>query len=145
MITLFTAGYEGRAIAEFIDMLRAHGVAHLIDVRERPLSRKPDFGKRRLAGHLAAAGIAYTHIVELGTPKPLRDEVRRSRDYPAFFARMDALLAEQGPALDRALAIAAAEPAVLLCFEADPAVCHRTPVAAAMERRAPGGLEVVHL
>lgn len=145
MITLFTAGYEGRAIAEFLDMLRAHGVAHLIDVRELPISRKPDFGKRRLAGHLAAAGVGYTHIVELGTPKPLRDEVRRTRDYVAFFAQMDALLAEQGPALDRALAIAAAGPAVLLCFEADPATCHRTPVAAAMAGRAPEGLEIVHL
>lgn len=145
MLTLFSAGYEGRVIDEFIDMLRAHGVAHLIDVRERPLSRKPDFSKRRLAAHLAAAGLAYTHIVELGTPKPLRDEVRRSHDYAAFFARMGDLLAEQGPALDRALAIATAEPAALLCFEADPATCHRTPVAAAMARRAPGGLEIVHL
>jgi uncharacterized protein (DUF488 family) len=145
MITLFTAGYEGRAINEFLDMLRAHGVAHLIDVRQLPISRKPDFGKRRLAGHLAAAGIGYSHIVELGTPKPLRDEVRRSRDYPAFFAQMDALLDEQPAALDQALAIAAVAPALLLCFEANPAICHRTPVAAAMARRAPAGLEVVHL
>jgi len=145
MITLFTAGYQGRAVDEFVDMLRAHGVAHLIDVRERPFSRKPDFNKRRLADHLAAAGIAYTHIVELGTPKALRDAVRRSHDYPAFFAEMDALLAAQGPALDRALAIAAAAPTALLCFEADPATCHRTPVAQAMARRAPAGLAIVHL
>lgn len=145
MITLFTAGYQGRGIEEFIDMLRAHGVAHLIDIRQRPYGRKPDFNKRRLSEYLAAAGIGYTHIIELGTPKPLRDEVRRSHDYPAFFAAMDALLAEQGPALDQALALAAAQPSVLLCFEADAATCHRTPVARAMARRAPDGLEIVDL
>jgi len=75
--TLFTTGYQGHTIETFLDLLLAHGIAHVIDVRQLPFSRKPDFSKKRLTAHLAAVGIAYTHLVELGTPKPLRDEVRR--------------------------------------------------------------------
>jgi uncharacterized protein (DUF488 family) len=86
MSVLYTAGYQGHTIETFLDLLAGNGVEHLIDVRQLPFSRKPDFSKKRLAAHLAAAGVRYTHLVALGTPKPLRDEVRRSKDYAAFFA-----------------------------------------------------------
>jgi uncharacterized protein (DUF488 family) len=145
MHTLFTIGYQGRTIDGFIEALQAHGVTHLIDVRQLPFSRKADFSKRRLQAHLEAAGIGYTHLVDLGTPKALRDEVRRTHNYEAFFAAMDQLLAQRPEALDAALAIARAEPAVLLCFEADYRECHRLSVAQAMEGRAGEALEVVHL
>jgi uncharacterized protein (DUF488 family) len=145
MNTLFTIGYQGRTIDGFIEALQAHGVSHLIDVRQLPFSRKADFSKRRLQAHLEAAGIDYTHLVDLGTPKALRDEVRRAHDYEAFFAAMDELLAEQPEALDTALAIAKAQPAALLCFEADYRECHRLSVANAMQGRAGEPLEIVHI
>ncbi|HNP73617.1 MAG TPA: DUF488 domain-containing protein [Kouleothrix sp.] len=145
MTKLFTAGYQGHSIETFLDLLAGHGVAHVIDVRQLPFSRKPDFSKKRLAAHLAAASIGYTHLVALGTPKPLRDEVRRSHDFPAFFAAMDALVAAQPEALAEALAIARAQPSALLCFEANPHECHRLSVASALERIAGAALEVVHL
>src|SRR5689334_24936877 len=86
--TLFTAGYQGHNIETFLDLLVSHGVEQLIDVRQLPFSRKPDFSKKRLTAHLASVGIAYTHLAALGTPKPLRDELRREHDFPAFFAAM---------------------------------------------------------
>ncbi len=145
MNTLFTIGYQGRTIDGFIEMLQAHGVTHLIDVRQLPFSRKADFSKRRLQAHLAAAAIDYTHLPDLGTPKALRDEIRRTHDYEAFFQAMDELLAQQPEALDAALAIVRAQPAALLCFEADYRECHRLSVANAMQARASEPLEVVHL
>jgi uncharacterized protein (DUF488 family) len=144
-ITLFTAGYQGHTIETFLDLLMAHGIAHVIDVRQLPFSRKPDFSKKRLTAHLAAVGIEYTHLVQLGTPKLLRDEVRHTRDYPAFFEAMDALVAAQPEAVQTALGIARAQPSALLCFEADPAECHRLSVARAIERLAGGRCVVVHL
>src|SRR5689334_13795134 len=87
-LTFFTAGYQGHNIETFLDLLVSHGVEQLIDVRQLPFSRKPDFSKKRLTAHLAGAGIAYTHLVALGTPKPLRDEVRRTHDFAALFAAM---------------------------------------------------------
>jgi uncharacterized protein (DUF488 family) len=145
MTKLFTAGYQGHSIETFLDLLTAHGVAHVVDVRQLPFSRKPDFSKKRLAAHLAGAAIGYTHIVALGTPKVLRDEVRHSHDYPAFFAAMDALIAGQPEALRQALGLAQAQPSALLCFEANPLECHRLSVARALEQLAGPTLEVIHL
>lgn len=144
-LTLFTTGYQGHTIETFLDLLLAHGIAHVIDVRQLPFSRKPDFSKKRLTAHLAVVGIDYTHLVQLGTPKPLRDEVRRTRDYPAFFAAMDAIVAAQPEALRTALDIARAQPSALLCFEANPAECHRRSVAQAIAQLAGEACRIVDL
>jgi uncharacterized protein (DUF488 family) len=144
-LTLFTAGYQGQNIETFLDLLLSHGVEHVIDVRQLPFSRKPDFSKKRLTAHLAGAGIGYTHLVALGTPKPLRDQLRRDHDLPAFFVAMQALVDAQPEALREALEIAQARPSALLCFEADHAECHRLVVAQAIERLAGGRCSVVHL
>ena len=127
--TLFTVGYQGHSIETFLDLLLAHGIEQIIDVPQLPFSRKPDFSKKRLTAHLAAVGIGYTHLVQLGTPKPLRDEVRQTQDYPAFFAAMDAIVAAQPEAVQATLDIARAQPSALLCFEVNQAKCHRLSVA----------------
>lgn len=145
MIILFTAGYQGHSIGSFGELLLAHGITCLIDIRERPYSRKPDFSKKRLAAHLELAGIAYVHLVELGTPKALRDEVRRSKNYPAFFDRIRPLFAAQEEALAQALALARAEQCALLCYEGKAEECHRTVVAELLVERAGGALQIVHL
>ncbi len=145
MQTLFSLGYQGHSIATFIDVLRAHGITAVIDVRERPYSRKPDFSKKRLSAHLAAAGIDYAHVVELGTPKPIRDEVRRSKDYGAFFAAVRPLVEAEEAALQAVLAQAMAETCALLCYEGPVTECHRLAVAEALLARAGGALEIVHL
>jgi uncharacterized protein (DUF488 family) len=144
-LTLFTAGYQGHNIETFLDLLLSHGVEQLIDVRQRPFSRKPDFNKKRLTAHLAGVGIAYTHLVALGTPKALRDQVRRTHDFAALFAAMRPIIDAQPEALQEALALARARSSVLLCFEASHAECHRLVVAQAMQQLAEGGCAVVHL
>ncbi len=145
MLRFYTVGYQGHSIETFLDLLNAQGIEHLIDVRQLPFSRKPDFSKKRLTAHLEQAGIGYTHLVALGTPKELRDEVRRNHDYPAFFAAMEAFVAAQPDALHQALELARAHPSVLLCFEADHAECHRLVVANALERLAGAPGAAVHL
>jgi uncharacterized protein (DUF488 family) len=142
---LFTLGYQGHSIVTFRELLLAHGISSVIDVRERPYSRKPDFNKKRLAAHLADEAISYVHLVELGTPKPIRDEVRRSKNYPAFFAAVTPLIEAAEDALQAALARARAETCALLCYEGPAQECHRLAVADALVRRAGGDLMVVHL
>ena len=142
---LFTIGYQGTSIEPFLDTLLAHGIEQLIDVRALPFSRKPDFSKKRLAAHLERVGIGYTHMPALGTPKPLRDEVRRTKDYPTFFAAMEQLIAMQPEAIAQALLIAQAQPAALLCFEANVAECHRLSVAQAMVQAAAGSMDIIDL
>ncbi len=124
-----------------IAALRDNGIAQLIDVRAVPLSRKPGFSKRQLAAALDEAGIRYSSLRALGTPKAGRDASRRG-DTPAMQRIFAAHLAtpEAQAGLGLAVAIARAAPSCLLCFERDAGHCHRLLVAEAMQP-----VEVLHL
>jgi uncharacterized protein (DUF488 family) len=130
MPPLHTIGYEGSTSDAVLSVLRAAGIALLIDVRAVAASRKPGFSKRQLAAGLDAAGIGYVHLQQLGTPKPGRDAVRAGhpeRMVPIFRSHMqgDRPQAELAAAID----LARTSRACLLCFERDHTTCHRTLVA----------------
>ncbi len=130
MPDLFTIGYQQTTQPAVIDALREAGVTHLLDVRAVPQSRKPGFSKSVFGASLEAAGIRYTHLRGLGTPKAGRDAVRHG--HPEIMHRIfRAHMAEPAAQADlaRAGAFATAAPVCLLCFERDPAQCHRTLVA----------------
>jgi uncharacterized protein (DUF488 family) len=139
---LHTIGYERRSMAELTGMLRAAGVAVLIDVRAVPWSRRREFAKKSLAAAAEAAGVRYVHLQGLGNPEEGRLAAKAGRDYRFLFAAHLETPAARAD-LDRAAAIAAAEPACLMCYEADPARCHRSLVAAELARC--HGFEVVDL
>ena len=123
---LFTIGYAGTTIECVIAALRAAGVQHLVDVRAVPNSRKPGFSRRQLAASVLEAGLQYTHLRALGTPKPGRDAARRG-DTPTMQAIFNAHLQAPEPQaeLARAVAIRREAPACLLCYERDHRACHR--------------------
>jgi uncharacterized protein (DUF488 family) len=77
MRTLFTIGYEGASLSDFIVTLQNSGVERLLDVREVAQSRRPGFSKTALSTALAEADIGYTHLRQLGDPKAGRDAARR--------------------------------------------------------------------
>ncbi len=134
--SLWTIGYEKASWAGVRDALLAAGIRRVIDVRDLPLSRRPGFSKRQLAAGLAEAGIAYTPLRALGTPAEGRAAHRR-RDWPVFWASVEQRLAtgEAALALAQASELAAEAPSCLLCYEADPAICHRCRVAERMGGR----------
>lgn len=126
MADLFTIGYEGVAWAPFLATLQQAGVRQVIDVRQLPLSRRPGFSKRPLQAGLAEAGIGYVHLRALGTP-PEGREANRRRQWDRFWPIVEASLStlEAGVALEQAAELAGAQRSCLLCFEADPCICHR--------------------
>lgn len=141
---LLTVGYEGCTIADVVRCLKAAGVALLIDVRAVPRSRKPGFSKRQLAAGLDEAGIAYVHLQGLGTPKAGRDAVRAGhpeRMHAIFDEHMTSDHAQA--ALAEATALARDARSCLLCFERDPACCHRSIVARMVGQTT--GQEIIHL
>jgi uncharacterized protein (DUF488 family) len=130
---LYTIGYEGTDIGRFIDVLVKAGVRTLADVRALPLSRKKGFSKSPLAARVERAGIRYLHFGDLGTPKAGRDAARAGR-WDAFrnifrrhmkTARAERVLAELGSAAEEGALC-------LMCFERDPAACHRSLIVAMM-------------
>jgi uncharacterized protein (DUF488 family) len=139
---IFTIGYEGATMAEFLAALQRAGVRQVIDVRALPLSRRPGFSKTPLSAALAEAGIDYVHLKALGTPAEGRAAARAGRH--AELERIYAGQLELAEAIAQSaqmLALAAETPSALLCFERDPAECHRTML---LDAVAPD-VEVTHL
>jgi uncharacterized protein (DUF488 family) len=129
MMRVFTIGYEGATQAELIAALRAAGVERVIDVRAVPLSRKPGFSKNVLAAGLKEAGIDYVHLKALGTPPAGREAARKGQWQAFSRIYADQLeTTEAGAEAGRMIALAEEMPSALLCFERDPAQCHRTPL-----------------
>ena len=139
---LFTIGYEGAELADFIATLRQAGVTTLLDVRELPLSRKKGFSKRALGEAMLAAGIAYRHERDLGSPKTIRQRLHSDGDYEQFFESFSTYLRQQRPLL-KELAGSLGGKVALMCFERDPATCHRSVVARQLELLV--GLKTKHL
>jgi uncharacterized protein (DUF488 family) len=139
---LYTVGYEGRSIGEFVELLKSHGVEHLVDIRDAPISRKPGFAKAALSAALAAVSIRYSHVRALGCPKPIRARQKASPDWSGYTRDFKRYLAGQGDALAELRATAEKAPACLMCYEADFNRCHRLFVAEAITR--PGD-EIRHL
>lgn len=69
--TVFTVGHSTRSIEEFVEILRAAGVAQLIDVRSIPRSRtNPQFNLDILPATLAEYQINHIFLKELGGRRP---------------------------------------------------------------------------
>lgn len=139
---IFTIGYEGTTVPEFIEALKKAGVERVIDVRALPLSRRPGFSKTPLRGVLEEEGIEYVHLKALGTPADGRTAARAGRH--ADMARIYAGQLELPEAMAQSaqmLELAREKPSALLCMEREPRHCHRTLLLKAV---APG-VEVIDL
>jgi uncharacterized protein (DUF488 family) len=139
---IFTIGYEGTTVAEFIFALQNAAVERIIDVRALPNSRRPGFSKTPLRNALAEAGIDYVHLRALGTPAEGRAAARAGRieDLERIYAgqlELPEAMAEGA----RMVELAKEKPSALLCYEREPAGCHRSLLLKAVAPDA----EVIHL
>jgi uncharacterized protein (DUF488 family) len=144
MNPIATTGYEKEPQGLVIERLRNAGVDLVIDVRAVASSRRAGFSKTLLSGSLKEAGIGYLHLRDLGTPKAGRQAARAGRieEMKAIFEEQLATAAAVG-ALERAIEESLGRKACLLCYEADPACCHRAVVAERISART--GARIVHL
>ena len=134
---MFTIGYEAATMAEFLGALQQAGVERVIDVRAVPNSRRPGFSKTPLRNALAEAGMDYVHLKALGTPADGRTAARAGRqdDLKQIYAGQ-LELPEAIVAAAQMRELAAEKPSALLCYERDPAQCHRSLLLAAVARDA---------
>jgi uncharacterized protein (DUF488 family) len=139
--TVLTVGHSTRPIDEFIDLLRAHGVNRLADVRTIPRSRRnPQFEKDALQKSLKKAGIGYLHVKGLGglrRPKP--DSVNMEWRNANFRGYADHMLTpEFERSLGRVIRLAARHRVAVMCAEAVPWRCHRSLIGDALLARGIG-------
>jgi uncharacterized protein (DUF488 family) len=140
---LYTTGYEGRSLEQFLAALQAAGIRCVADIREAPISRKAGFSKTALAQALQEAGIDYRHVRALGCPRPIRDAYKMDGDWTRYTREFMAYLAQQGPVVEGLAYLANQQSTALMCFEADHHFCHRAYVARALRQR--NGLEIRHI
>jgi uncharacterized protein (DUF488 family) len=133
--TVFTIGHSTRPLAEFIEMLRAHGVERVVDVRSIPRSRhNPQFNRETLAQRLRSAGIGYVHLKKLGGLRHARkDSANLGWHNASFRGFADYMQTEEFlTGLARLEKLAAGKPTAIMCAEAVPWRCHRSLIADAL-------------
>lgn len=141
-LCIFTIGYEGTTVPEFIATLKNAGIERLIDVRALPLSRRPGFSKSTLRTALEKVGIEYVHLKALGTPAEGRAAARAGRhDELKRIYTGQLELPEAMAQSAQMLELAREKPSALLCLERAPAHCHRSLL---LDAVAPDA-QVVHL
>jgi len=135
---IFTIGYGGYEIDQFVEALQDLGVERLIDVRELPISRKQGFAKSALRDSLKEAGIEYTHFRVLGSPKHLRHKLRETRNYDEFFAgvRGHLGLPEAAEAIRSVIDLASTTTCCMMCYCPFWQKCHRSSVVQAISHAA---------
>jgi uncharacterized protein (DUF488 family) len=139
---IFTIGYEATTMADFLSALEKAGVERIIDVRAVPNSRRPGFSKNPLKNALAEVGIEYVHLKALGTPADGRAAARAGKqdDLERIYAGQ-LELPEAMVQAAQMRELAEEKPSALLCYEREPAQCHRSLLLAAVARDA----SVTHL
>ena len=129
MTPLCTIGYEGFTAEQWVQQLKTQRIQVVVDVREVPISRKRGFSKTRLSELLASNNIEYVHLRALGNPKFFREKLKSGWAFEEFAEEFERVLGDQTEALEQLGEVAASKRACLVCFEEDPASCHRSIVA----------------
>lgn len=146
-IVLFTIGYEGISLEEYLNRLLKNDVKILIDVRNNALSMKYGFSKSLLKRYCNSLGIEYMHFPEVGIQSNQRQELNTQSDYDNLFAiycenNLKTTTTSQMKILDllkKHCRIA------LTCFEANICQCHRKHLAEAIENLPNFKYQVKHI
>lgn len=144
-IEMFTIGYEGLEINEFISRLKLFNVTSLLDVRELPLSRKKGFSKTALKSKLGVEDIKYIHIKSLGSPGYLRKKLKSDLDYDYFFNSYKKHIQNNFQAVEEAYGYVLSGKICIMCFEKLPDKCHRKIVANTILKHDNNGLKIRHI
>lgn len=142
--TIFTAGYEGVSVDSFILRILNAGIKNIVDVRCNPISRKFGFSKGQLSGICESVNLAYSHIPTLGIPSESRKSLTCKNDYQVLFAEYERTILENtNQEQESLIEVAYAAPTVLICFEADKNMCHRTRLAKRISKKS--GMKIMDI
>lgn len=132
---IYTIGHSSRSIEEFIELLKAHEIKKVIDIRTIPKSRhNPQFNQEELKASLKKAKIGYRHLKELGGLRHARkDSINTGWENASFRGFADYMQTEEfWKGLAKLEKIAESKKYAIMCAEAVPWRCHRSLVADAL-------------
>ena len=144
---LFTIGYEGLSLEEYLNKLILSDIKVLCDVRRNPLSMKFGFSKSQLQKACQGVGIEYVHIPELGIESDKRQVLNTQSDYDKLFSlyRSEMLTQTLDYQLKLITLLKEKKRIALTCFEANINQCHRKHLADAIVNLSDFNYELKHI
>lgn len=132
---VYTVGHSTHSFEELVELLRAHGIERLVDVRTVPRSRRnPQFNRDTLGPALRNRRIAYRHMADLGGLRRTRkDSVNTGWRNASFRGYADYMQTDAfRTALGDLVLLAGEKTTAIMCAEAVPWRCHRSLIADAL-------------
>tara|TARA_B100001964_G_C14253466_1_gene611112 strand:+ start:3011 stop:3898 length:888 start_codon:yes stop_codon:yes gene_type:complete len=144
---LFTIGYEGASLEEYLNKLIQNDIKVLCDVRKNPLSMKYGFSKKQLKNATNNLGILYLHFPEFGIESNKRQNLKTQQDYDKLLKKYKKQkLPKTKFSQEKILKLMRGHKrTALTCFEADIRRCHRTYVAEAITDLPDWKYELIHI
>jgi uncharacterized protein (DUF488 family) len=144
---LFTIGYEGISLEEYLNRLIKNNVKVLVDVRHNPLSMKYGFSKSQLQRYCENSDIEYLHFPEVGIVSEQRQELNTQADYDQLFAVYRENNLPKTVAVQKHIfeLLKSKKCIALTCFEADINQCHRKHLANAIAALPRFNYEIKHI
>jgi uncharacterized protein (DUF488 family) len=144
---LFTIGYEGGSLENYLNKLIKNDVKVLVDVRNNPISMKFGFSKNQLKRYCESLGIAYLHFPEVGIISNKRQDLKSQEDYDKLFAdycknSLPKTFTTQQEILNT---LKIHQRVALTCFEANHCQCHRSHLAHSISQLPEFQYEVKHI
>lgn len=144
---LFTIGYEGISLEEYLNRLIKNDVKLLVDVRRNPLSMKFGFSKSQLQKYCSYLGIDYFHLPEVGISSEQRQELNTQNDYDRLFEfyrkeNLPKTVSTQNKIVEL---LTQYKRIALTCFEANICQCHRKHLADAIVKHPEFKYELRHI
>lgn len=135
MKRIYTVGHSTHPFDEFIDLLRAHTIEQVVDVRTVPQSRhNPQFGHDALTESLPLHRIRYQWIDTLGglrhTTKNSINGAWRNASFRGYADYMQTDAFQDG--IDQLCSTATKVVTTIMCAEAVPWRCHRSMIGDAL-------------
>jgi len=144
---LFTIGYEGISLEEYLNRLIRNDIKVLVDVRRNPLSMKYGFSKNQLQRYCENLSIEYLHFPEVGIASEQRQEINTQDDYDNIFAAYCKNSLPKTKATQNRIfeLLEQKERIALTCFEANINQCHRKYLAEAIAELPQFNYEITHI
>ena len=143
-LTVLTIGYSTRTFEEFVQILEAHSVKLLVDVRTVPRSKhNSQFNKESFSNNLKHYDIKYIHLPEIGGNRhPKHDTINIAWKNSGFRGYADYMQTKEfTDNLLKIMALSRENHLALMCAEALPWRCHRSLISDALVVR---HIRVIH-
>lgn len=144
---LYTIGYEGISIEEYLNKLLINDIKVLCDVRKNSTSMKYGFSKNQLSHACENLDIKYIHIPDLGIDSECRQELNTQADFDKLFAhyRKTTLLETSMQQEQLIELVNNYKRVAITCFEANIHQCHRKHLADAIQNNPNFKYEIQHI